>query len=366
MSSPPTSSRRLTLACAALLVGGCAHSNAVATSGGKAKATSSSKGASPANAEPLADATGVWDWVLRAEEGGNVRVEQEEWHLTQTGATVAGYYDRAITVISTDERLFRCNQQLSFTRFTRVRIQGSVTGKTVRLDEMDYEARPGPCDDGARNLVGYVGEVGTATIRLNWIAGAHESRQVSLPLSGLDGQQTLFKREGEGGPRLAQLFGEEGRARNSISTRPRSQLPVDGVWSWELKSIDADGDERIEREEWHLTEDDTGVSGWYDRNVSRIREGGTFPCNNEGRYETVTRYDIHGQRVGDTVVLSEIRYKAEPSRCDNGMRRLDTYHGSVVPGGDQLVLTWGAGNQVLRRAPAVAAPAPAAAPPSAP
>jgi hypothetical protein len=125
-------------------------------------------------------------------------------------------------------------------------------------------------------------------------------------------------------------------------------VPVEGVWEWDLRSIDAEGDERLEREEWHLNETTDGIRGYYDRTVRRMRVGGTFPCNGEGKYETTTRYTITGQRFGDKLTLTEVDYKATPSRCDNALRRLDTYQGQVADP-DALVLSWGPGNQLLRR-----------------
>ena len=132
-----------------------------------------------------------------------------------------------------------------------------------------------------------------------------------------------------------------------------ASVPVNGTWEWDLRSIDSDGDERQEREEWHLTETAEGLRGYYDRTVRRIRVGGTFPCNGEGKYETTTRYTLTGQRFGDKLTLTEVDYKATPSRCDNALRRLDSYQGQVADP-DALVLSWGPGNQLLRRAQSAA------------
>src|SRR5256885_5516032 len=97
------------------------------------------------------DASGVWDWVYRStDDQGDMRVEQEEWHLLQNGIAIEGYYDRAVTLMSTDERLFRCNQKLGFTKVTRVRVAGRLEGERVLLREVAFEAKAGPCDDGAR------------------------------------------------------------------------------------------------------------------------------------------------------------------------------------------------------------------------
>ncbi|HZS40637.1 MAG TPA: hypothetical protein VFF06_27580 [Polyangia bacterium] len=283
------------------------------------------------------DASGVWDWMFRStDDQGDMRVEQEEWHLLQRGSRVEGYYDRAVTMMSTDERLFRCNQKLGFTKVTRVRVTGQLEGDHILLREIGFEAKPGPCDDGARNLVEYRGVLHSGTLALRW---------------GPEAGQTLVRRaDGNHAPLAkAEEFGgapDEGDATRASST---VSAAVDGTWEWELRSIDAEGDERTEREEWHLTETADGIRGYYDRVVRRIRgDGSGFPCNGEAKYETSTRYTVVGQRFGEKLMLTEVDYKAEPSRCDNALRRLDSYQGHVADP-DSLVLSWGPGNQLLHR-----------------
>jgi|SRR5579859_562757 len=278
------------------------------------------------------DASGVWDWVYRStDDQGDMRVEQEEWHLLQNGARIEGWYDRAVTLMSTDERLFRCNQKLGFTKLTRVRVAGKLEGDHVQLREVGFDAKPGPCDDGARNLVEYQGVLRGSTLALRW---------------GPEAGQTLVKRDGvqQG---LAQTLGEnlEPETRQAAL---QASLPVEGSWEWELRSIDADGDERLEREEWHLAEGPDGIHGYYDRTVKRVRGDGVYTCNNQDRFETATRYTVVGQRFGDRLSLTEVDYKAQPTGCDNALRRLDSYQGHLADG-DSLVLSWGPGNQLLRR-----------------
>jgi hypothetical protein len=278
------------------------------------------------------DASGVWDWVYRStDDQGDMRVEQEEWHLSQNGARIEGWYDRAVTLMSTDERLFRCNQKLGFTKLTRVRIAGKLEGDHVQLREVGFDAKPGPCDDGARNLVEYQGVLHGSTLALHW---------------GPEAGQTLVKRDGaqQG---LAQTLGDNFEPETRQAAL-QATVPVDGSWEWELRSIDADGDERLEREEWHLAEGPDGIHGYYDRTVKRVRGDGVYTCNNQDRFETATRYTVVGQRFGERMSLTEVDYKAQPTGCDNALRRLDTYQGHLADG-DSLVLSWGPGNQLLRR-----------------
>ena len=280
------------------------------------------------------DTSGVWDWMFRStDDQGDMRVEQEEWHLVQKGQRVEGYYDRAVTMMSVDERLFRCNQRLGFTKSTRVRVAGQVEGDHVTLREVAFEAKPGPCDDGARNLVAYIGVIRGPMLSLRW---------------GPEAGQTLVRRSDAGPTPLAAPNGDGGDVRQA-SMQPETALPVGGTWVWELRSIDAEGDERNEREEWHLTETADGVSGYYDRTVARMRgDGSSFSCNNQPRYETTTRYNVSGQRFGDKLTLTETDYRAMRSPCDNALRRLDSYQGHVADP-DSLILSWGPGNQLLRR-----------------
>ena len=280
------------------------------------------------------DASGTWDWMFRStDDQGDMRVEQEEWHLSQKGGHIDGYYDRAVTMMSVDERLFRCNQRLGFTKTTRVRVAGQIEGDRIVLREVGFEAKPGPCDDGARNLVAYIGVLHGATLALRW---------------GPEAGQTLVRRTDSAGHTPLNADDVGGDVRQASMQTSDTPAPVGGTWVWELRSIDAEGDERLEREEWHLAEGPDGIHGFYDRIVKRVRGDGTFVCNGQERYETSTRYTVVGQRFGDRMSLTEVDYKAQPTGCDNALRRLDTYQGHLADG-DSLVLSWGPGNQLLRR-----------------
>jgi hypothetical protein len=182
-------------------------------------------------------------------------------------------------------------------------------------------------------MVQYTGVVGPATIKLQW---------------GEGGLQTLLR--AEQGPVLADGAPAE---ESDSDGGPLATVKVAGTWEWEQRSIDADGDERVEHEEWHLTETaEAAIGGFYERKVTRVRATGDFSCSKAPRFETVTRYTISGLRRGDKLVLTETKYDVpQPSSCDNGKRRLDSYQGTVSGDGDELVLSWGPGNQLLRRRP---------------
>jgi len=329
--------RSLALAFASLGLVGCA----TAPAPHRASATPAAFASKTA---PLGDASGVWDWIYSSrDDQGDERLEQEEWHLVQQrSGKLEGYYDRKVTMLSVDERLFRCNQRLGFTKVTRVRVSGTVSSGKINLREIAFEAKPGPCDDGARQLVEYSGVIdGTGQmLQLRWAPGAGQMLRRRL-----DNQPPLLQAVD------FQLDSREPGVRRA-STGPGVSMPVDGTWEWELRSIDADGDERYEREEWHLMETEDGVQGYYDRTVRRVRAEGTFeqsiPNCKQGQYETATRYTVKGQRFGEKLMLREVDYAAQRSACDNAFRRLDNYSGSIADP-DSLVLSWGQGNQLLRR-----------------
>ncbi len=310
-----------------LSLAGCAHTPAT-------RATSTEKPRQTVRLL-LPDASGVWDWTFRSrDDQGDERLEQEEWHITQQGGSIDGYYDRVVDMRSLDDRLFRCNQKIAFSKFTRVRIAGRIEGNHILLREVSFEAKPGPCDDGARNLVEYRGVISGPHLALRW---GQES-----------GQQTLVRRIDPGRTPLVEFANWNEAPGQPQKKSAGVSAAVSGTWEWELRSIDAEGDERLEREEWHLEEGGDGIRGYYDRTVRRVRGDGKFTCNNEERFETATRYTVVGQRFGEHVTLTEVDYKSAPTKCDNAQRRLDSYRGAVSDA-DSLVLSWGQGSQLLRR-----------------
>jgi hypothetical protein len=320
--------RNLALVVASLGLVGCASPSQVVRRSAPPRPTASARATS-------SDASGVWDWTFSSrDDQGDERLEQEEWHLEQHGSAVNGWYDRKVTMWSVDERLFRCNQRLGFTKVTRVHVNGKVEGQTIQLHEVSFETKPGPCDDGARQLVEYSGALDPngQMLSLKWAPGAG---------------QMLRRRVDEQPPLLQTADLQPDVQRASTASHPGLSMPVDGTWEWELRSIDAEGDERFEREEWHLTETSEGVQGYYDRTVRREKADGAFECG-QGRYETSTRYTVRGQRFGEKVMLREVDYAAQKSACDNAVRRLDSYAGQISDA-NSLVLSWGPGNQLLRR-----------------
>jgi len=322
-------------------------------------------GRTPAPARPTALATavpisGVWDGVLRETIGegigaGDTRIEKQEWHLAQTGPAISGYYVVAMTFVSGDGRPYVCSRQPRFSALIRFDVSGQVRGGVVELEETAQRPSEGRCDPGQRKLTRYRAEVQGDVLTLL-----------------ADGQrQTLYRNRGkpQAGDMIAEVTADvraaeppfpslrdgptapSGGAAGLSRQAPQSLQPVDvsGVWVWEHRGVAPGGDEKQEREEWHVDQDGDHISGYYDRVVRQVStDGHAYRCSMGMEFEIATRYRIRGEVRGNQVVIYENSFEVlAPSACDNGKRRLDAYEG--LANADEMRLIWGVGGQVLRR-----------------
>lgn len=125
---------------------------------------------------------------------------------------------------------------------------------------------------------------------------------------------------------------------------------VSGVWTWHHRSIDREGDLKIEHETWHLFQRGASVEGFYDRVVAiRSRDGRRFLCNDDLGYRSRARFLVRGKLVGDKLMLREVSYVTNPGRCDTGRRSLDRYMGVLQSRDGEIHLRWRTGGQLLRR-----------------
>jgi hypothetical protein len=260
-------------------VGGCGPRPPVARPPAAAAAATAATAAS--------GVSGTWDWdVEERNDDGDTRVEREVWHLTQRGREIQGYYDRVLTVLSGDGRPFECYQKTRYEKFTRFRISGAIDGALVRLRETSYETRPDPCDGGRRSMTAYVGHLDGGTITLRWSPA---------------GQQVL-RRRGETVP-----DGSPGDTMASVTPAARPPAAsVAGLWRWDWRSIDANGDERASREDWQLKQREGQVSGVVDRTVRTVSGSGVaFPCSGKPEKTIVVRYQVTGRVSGRHIELIE-------------------------------------------------------------
>ena len=77
----------------------------------------------------------------RAIGAGDTRIEKQEWHLTQAGGAISGYYIAALTFVSGDGRPYVCSRQPRVLR----RPSGSTSpgashGGQIEIEEIEQRA----------------------------------------------------------------------------------------------------------------------------------------------------------------------------------------------------------------------------------
>jgi hypothetical protein len=303
-------------------------------------------------ATPPVHVAGVWDGTLRqlVTEGmaaGDTREERQEWHLDQRGRTVSGYYLATLTFISGDGRPYLCSRQPQFSAVVRVDVRGNLNGHSLSLVELAQRTSDGPCALGDRPLVRYRAEVAGDQLTLTTPS---ERQILHRNRTGIE-----VTRAARPEPSAHPVSPQPSRAlveQPHLTPALQSQPPADvsGVWVWEHNGHIPTGDEKQEREEWHVDQDGDRISGYYDRVVREIStDGQAFRCSMNTEFEIATRYRIHGEVRGNQVVIYENGFEVlAPNACDNGQRRLDAYQG--LASGDEVQLMWGVGAQVLHRA----------------
>jgi len=310
---------------------------------------------SMASVSSTTQVTGVWDGVVRAtiSEGmgtGDTRIEKQEWHLAQSGGSITGYYIAAMTFVSGDGRPYVCSRQPQFSAVQRYDVSGTVRSGVdggVEIQEIAQKSTEGRCDPGNRRLLHYEGKV--------------QGDVLTLVVNGKQ-KQTLYRSrvadERTGGADLAAATTSTASTESpfpSLGDGPKPQITggsptdVSGLWIWEHQGTAPGGDEKQEREEWHVTQEGAKLTGYYDRVVRQISvDGHAYRCSMSLEFEIATRYRINGEVRGNQVIIYENSFEIlEPNACDNGKRRLDAYEGQATA--EELRLVWGVGGQVLHR-----------------
>src|SRR5882724_10950997 len=108
--------------------------------------------------------SGVWDGINRTTSDGGIgagdtRIEKQEWHLTQEGDAIAGYYIAALTFVSGDGRPYVCSRQPQFSTMQRFDVSGRVRAGAIEIEEVTQRAAQNRCDTGARRLSRYSGQL---------------------------------------------------------------------------------------------------------------------------------------------------------------------------------------------------------------
>jgi len=333
----------------------------------------------PVNAPPLAagqpapasQISGVWDALSRTTIGqgigaGDTRIEKQEWHLSQAGSAISGYYITALTFVSGDGRPYVCNRLPQFSATQRFNVAGEVRGGRIEIEEKEQRAteKGNRCDPGQKRLARYSGRLDGDVMTLMSGAQRQTLYRIHHPEQGA-GQPGAEAADQvtEAEPLLADASGP-GDSRPPVSEDPRfpdhaaspasalSSLPpadVSGMWIWEHSGVVPGGDQKQEREEWHVTQDGSKLTGYYDRVVHQVSsDGQAYRCSMALDFQIVTRYQFRGEVQGSKIMIYESSFEVlNPNACDNGKRRLDAYEGQAAA--DELRLVWGIGGQVLRR-----------------
>jgi hypothetical protein len=292
---------------------------------------------------------GVWEGQFRStlSQGfgaGDTRIERQAWRLSQSGDQLTGFYVVELTMISGDGRPYLCSREPRFSTLLRFDVRGKVSRGGIEIEEVGDVQSKGPCRPSFHARARY-----RAALRGD-----------ILTLSDGERNLALYRRGPKGDPAAETLLGFEGVGRMPTESAPRppgrletsAEPPADveGLWVWEHRGPLPGGDEKVEREEWHLVQEGTKVSGYYDRAVHQIStDGHAYRCNSALDFRVVTRYQINGEVNGSQVILYEKGFEIlQGSPCDDGRRRLDAYQGQA--GTAEIRLMWGVGTQVLKRA----------------
>ncbi len=140
---------------------------------------------------------------------------------------------------------------------------------------------------------------------------------------------------------------------NTPTTRPApapfqfTLTDLVGGWQWMHRTTEA-GTTRIESELWRFvrTDSPTKLAGRYVRTVEvRSDDKLPFQCNQRPWYRQRAVFDVDVDLTATGFTIKETAYRAEPSPCDHGFRKVGNYTAELA--GDRLNLAWASGKQTL-------------------
>ena len=302
-------------------------------------------------APPRPAIAGLWEGLTRATvpdgpAAGDTRIERQLWKLTQQGETVTGFCVVELTMISGDGRPYLCSQEPQLRALIRVEVKGRVTPEGARIDEVSAPQTQGPCAVGLRAPRSF-----QVKVRGNLMVLSDGTNQLSLtrrPSSA--GDENILASLNAGPPPSATQPSPSRPRANVLAAQEDGPLAnAEGYWLWEHSGTVAGGDEKSEREEWHLVQEGDRISGHYDRWVRQVSmDGHPFRCSGALEFRVGTRYRVTGEVRGNSITIYERGYEVlEGEACDQSRHRLDAYQGRVDS--EEIRLLWGTGVQVLRR-----------------
>src|SRR3954470_6243219 len=274
------------------------------------------------SAVPGPQVAGVWDAVTSAtiDEGvaaGDMKIEKQEWHLSQSGSAIRGYYIAALTFVSGDGRPYVCSRQPQFSALQRFEVAGHVKAGAIEIQEMEQaeNSKENRCDPGMRQLARYRGLLDGDVLTL--VSGRQQTRLYRIHdatqgerLSTEAGQRVTVAardRDSEGPATPA------ARPTSAVTPGPMSSAidaDVSGLWIWEHQGSVPGGDQKQEREEWHVEQTGSKISGYYDRIVHQVStDGHAYRCSMALEFQIATRYQFSGDISGDEVRIIESSYE---------------------------------------------------------
>lgn len=296
------------------------------------------------------DVTGTWEGAFEREVASGAdgtlpdrEVERHTWRLQQDGEGVRGVLFVELTLISRDGRPFVCSGRTQLTAWLTSEVKGHRQGDLMVIAEQHAPRSEGACQPPQREAAQYAARLQGDTLLIG---------------SGRQQQQLVRRRSAK--PRLSPTTAELAIGPPSpmmavVGDTPGAilgnrALRLQGHWVWEQQAQLPNGDAKREREEWHLVQEGTEVVGFYDRTVEqRSTDGRLYRCNASMDFRTVTRYEVRGTVAGGRFSFREHGFEIlEGGPCDDGRRQLDSYDGEVRDA--EIVLTFGVGRQILRRA----------------
>jgi hypothetical protein len=272
----------------------------------------------------LADLVGGWRWMLRTQEAGTTRIEDEQWRFRPgpIPTQLVGRYLRTVEVRSDDRVPFACNQRPWYRQRAVFDVTVDITAQAYRVEETEYRAEPSPCDHGFRHKGDYGAELDGDRLTLRWTGG----------------KQTLLQLD----DKVAELPLEPWEANPEIL----------GAWQWDATSYDDDGHLRDETEWWQITKrTETIVDATYRRRVTvRSVDGTQIACASAPTWSFDDAFVMSGQREEEHWHLYELASDPGDHPCLRATphRALDEATAEQI--GDYLILEWrGKRRQILYR-----------------
>lgn len=295
------------------------------------------------------DVTGTWEGAFDRDMSNDHgppdrEIERHTWRLQQVGARVRGVLFVELTRISRDGRPFVCSGRSQLTAWLTSEVSGHRQGDLMIISERRAPHAEGPCQPPARDPARYRARlVGDALLVSD---GNHEQRMVRRHNAKPRTSPTTAELALGARSNTLALIGPPPNLGHNDGKPPK----VQGHWVWEQQAHLPNGDVKREREEWHLVQEGNEVLGFYDRTVEqRSTDGRLYRCNGSLDFRTVTRYEVRGTVGTGHFAFAEHGFEIlEGGPCDDGRRQLDSYEGEVRDA--EIVLSFGVGQQVLRRA----------------